>query len=101
MGHLLAFHFHQQIITNVELIFCCDDETLRTAMELNRVNTLPSALGLRSVLACKLQSIANYLRHIWFALRPGPTLPRLSKLLLQCDDEIVKKNVAEVRWPRG
>lgn len=26
---------------------------------------------------------------------PGPTLPRLSKLLLSCDDEIVKKNVAD------
>lgn len=34
-------------------------------------------------------------RRLTGSLTPGPTLPRLSKLLLQCDDEIVKKNVAE------
>lgn len=29
---------------------------------------------------------------------PGAALPRLAKLLLGCDDEIVKKNVAEALW---
>lgn len=38
---------------------------------------------------------ANMPRKLTGAVAPGPTLPRLSKLLLQCDDEIVKKNVAE------
>lgn len=38
---------------------------------------------------------ANMPRKLTGAVAPGPTLPRLAKLLLQCDDEIVKKNVAE------
>jgi len=41
---------------------------------------------------------ANMPRKLTGAVAPGPTLPRLSKLLLQCDDEIVKKNVAEALW---
>jgi len=38
---------------------------------------------------------ANMPRKLTGAVAPGPTLPRLSKLLLQCEDDIVKKNVAE------
>lgn len=34
-------------------------------------------------------------RKLTGTVAPGPTLPRLSKLLLQCNDEVVKKNVAE------
>lgn len=41
---------------------------------------------------------ANMSRKLTGAVAPGPTLPRLAKLLLQCDDEIVKKNVAEALW---
>lgn len=41
---------------------------------------------------------ANMPRKLTGAVAPGPTLPRLAKLLLQCDDEIVKKNVAEALW---
>jgi len=41
---------------------------------------------------------ANMSRKLTGAVAPGPTLPRLSKLLLQCDDEIVKKNVADALW---
>jgi hypothetical protein len=41
---------------------------------------------------------ANMPRKLTGSIAPGAALPRLAKLLLQCDDEIVKKNVAEALW---
>jgi len=41
---------------------------------------------------------SNMPRKLTGAVAPGPTLPRLAKLLLECDDEVVKKNVADALW---
>lgn len=56
------------------------------------VGSVAQMVGGRS---CMPIGNANMPRRLTGAVAPGPTLPRLSKLLLQCDDEIVKKNVAE------
>jgi len=59
------------------------------------VGSVAQMVGGRS---CMPIGNANMSRKLTGAVAPGPTLPRLSKLLLQCDDEIVKKNVAEALW---
>lgn len=56
------------------------------------IGSLAQMVGGRS---CMPVGNVGMSRKLTGTVAPGPTLPRLSKLLLQCDDELVKKNVAE------